>query len=53
MICFDKIIEIYPLVDEFCKNFEEHTSSFLLGHKPRRSPQMSTSEVITIILLFL
>lgn len=52
MICFDKITEIYSLVDEFCKNFEEQTSSFLLGHKSKRPPKMSTSEVITITLLF-
>lgn len=52
MICFDKITEIYSLVDEFCKNFEEQTSSFLLGHKSKRPPRMSTSEVITITLLF-
>lgn len=52
MICFDKITEIYSLVDEFCKNFEEQTSSFLLGHKSKRQPKMSTSEVITITLLF-
>lgn len=52
MICFDKITEIYSLVDEFCKNFEEQTSSFLLGSKSKRPPKMSTSEVITITLLF-
>lgn len=52
MICFDKITEIYSLVDEFCKNFEEQTSSFLLGHKSKRPPRMSTAEVITITLLF-
>ena len=52
MICFDKITEIYSIVDEFCKNFEEQTSSFLLGNKPKRPPKMSTSEVITITLLF-
>ena len=52
MICFDKITEIYSIVDEFCQNFEQQTSSFLLGNKPKRPPKMSTSEVITIVLLF-
>ena len=52
MICFDKITEIFSIVDEFCKNFEAQTSSFLLGNKPKRAPTMSTSEVITISLLF-
>lgn len=52
MICFDKITEIYSIVDEFCKSFEEQTSSFLLGSKPKRPPKMNTSEVLTITLLF-
>ena len=34
MICFDKITEIYSIVDEFCQNFDRQTSSFLLGNKP-------------------
>lgn len=52
MICFDKITEIYSIADEFCKNFEQQTSSFLLGNKPKRRPRMSPAEVITITLLF-
>ena len=52
MICFDKITEIYCIADEFCKNFEQQTSNFLLGNKPKRPPKMSSAEVITIILLF-
>jgi hypothetical protein len=52
MICFDKITEIYSLADEFCQDFEQQTSSFILGNKPKRPPRMSTSEVITITLLF-
>lgn len=52
MICFDIITEIYSVVDEFCKNFEEQTSHFLLGNKSKRPPKMNTSEVITITLLF-
>ena len=52
MICFDKITEIYSIVDEFCKNFEAQTSSFLLCNKPKRPPKMNCSEVITITLLF-
>jgi hypothetical protein len=52
MICFDKITEIFTIVDEFCKNFEQQTSSFLIGKKSKRPPIMSTSEVITITLLF-
>ena len=56
MICFDKITEIYSIVDEFCKDFEKFTQPFLLGNKncknSKRKPTMSTSEVITITLLF-
>jgi hypothetical protein len=52
MICFDKITEIYSIIDEFCKNFEHETSGFLLGNKPKRPPKMSTAEVISITLLF-
>lgn len=52
MICFDKISDIFCIVDEFCKNFEASTSSFLVGNKPKRKPRMSTSEVITIYMLF-
>jgi len=52
MICFDKVSEIFCIVDEFCKNFQEQTSGFLIGNKSKRPPKMSCSEVITIILLF-
>jgi len=52
MICFDKITEIYSIVDEFCKDFEKFSESFSLGNKPKKKPRMSTSEIITITLLF-
>lgn len=52
MICFDKITEIYSIVDEFCKEFEKFSASFSLGNKPKKKPRMSTSEIITITLLF-
>ena len=52
MICFDKVTEIYSIVDEFCKDFITQTSQFLIGNKPKRPSKMSNSEVITIILLF-
>ena len=52
MICFDKVTEIFCIVDEFCKNFDKETSKFLLGKKSKRPPKMNSSEVITIILLF-
>jgi len=48
MICFDKITDLFCITDEFCKNFEKTTASFLIGNKPKRKPRMSTAEVITI-----
>lgn len=52
MICFDKITELFCITDEFCKNFEKTTQSFIIGNKPKRKPRMSTAEVITIYYLF-
>jgi Transposase DDE domain. len=52
MIYFDKVTEIFCIVDEFCKNFDKQTSPFLIGNKSKGPPRMSSSEVITIILLF-
>lgn len=52
MICFDKITEIFSIVDEFCKEFAQYSSSFKIGNAPKRPPRMSESEVITIYLLF-
>lgn len=52
MICFDKITDIFSIVDEFCKDFDKTTQHFLLGKPSKRPPRMSKSEVITIYLLF-
>ena len=52
MICFDKITDLFCITDEFCKNFEKTTTSFLIGNKPKRKPRMNTAEVITIYYLF-
>ena len=52
MINFDKITDIFCIVDEFCSNFHQTTQGFLIGKKSKRPPTMATSEVITIYLLF-
>jgi Transposase DDE domain len=52
MICFDKITDIFCIVDEFCTNFENTTRPFILGKPSKRPAVMSKSEVITIYLLF-
>ena len=48
----DKIIEIFYLIDEFCKEFENSMSKHTLGNQPKKKPKMSQSEVITIMVLF-
>lgn len=48
----DKITEIFYLIDEFCIQLEASVKSHLLGNKPKRTPRMSQSEVITLMVLF-
>ena len=48
----NKITEIFYLVDEFCLSFEKTIQKHLIGNKPKRTPKMSCSEVITIMVLF-
>lgn len=52
MIGFNKISDIFCLVDEFCKGFDKTTAPFLLGKPSKRPPVMSKSEVISVCLLF-
>ena len=52
MICFVKIIDLFCITDEFCKNLEKRTAPFLIGKNPKKKPRMSTAEVITIYCLF-
>ena len=47
-----KITEIYFFVDEFCKQFEEELSKHLVGNMPKRPPVLTSSEVMTIMILF-
>lgn len=48
----DKVTEIFYLVDEFCEEFSKNFDSYLIGNKPKRTPKMNNSEVITILILF-
>lgn len=52
MINFDKITDIFCIVDEFCNEFEKFTKPFLLGNAPKKKPKMSNSEIMTIVILF-
>ena len=50
MINFDKITDIFCMVDEFCTQFEKFTQPFLIGNSPKKKPKMSNAEVININL---
>jgi hypothetical protein len=52
MITYDKVTDIFCITDEFCKNFEKTTRSFILGKPSKRPPIMSKSEVMCIIMIF-
>jgi hypothetical protein len=52
MIDFNKITDIFCVVDEFCNEFDKTTEPYLLGKPSKRPPVMSKSEVISICLLF-
>jgi hypothetical protein len=47
-----KITEIFYLTDDFCIEFFKTMKAHTLGNKPKRKPVMSTSEIITIMILF-
>ena len=49
MIIYSKVIDIFFLVDEFCKEYEQIVDNHLLGNPSKRPSIMSKSEVITII----
>lgn len=48
----NKITEIFYLIDEFCIEFDKSFEKHLLGNKPKRTPKMTPSEVITIMVMF-
>lgn len=52
MIDYNKITDIFCIVDEFCKDFDKTTQPFLLGKPSKRPPALSKSEVILICMLF-
>lgn len=52
MIIYSKITEIFCLVDEFCKEYDEIVENHLLGNPSKRPSTMTKSEVITIMILF-
>ena len=44
MIDYNKMSDIFCLVDEFCKDFDKTTQSFILGKASRRPAVMSSSD---------
>lgn len=52
MYCYSKITDLFCVVDEFCKEFDQTVDPSLLGNVPKRPVSMSKSEVITIATLF-
>lgn len=52
MIIYSKITEIFCLVDEFCKEYDQIVDASLLGNPSKRPSVMTKSEVITITILF-
>lgn len=52
MYCYNKITDLFCVVDEFCKEYDQIVDKALLGNLPKRPPIMSKSEVITIAVLF-
>jgi len=47
-----KTTEIFCNVDDFCNAFKPIFQALLLGNPAKKPPKMSTSEVITIMILF-
>ncbi len=52
MIIYSKVTEIFCLVDEFCKEYDQVVEKHMLGNPSKRPPIMVKSEVITIMILF-
>jgi hypothetical protein len=52
MIIYTEVTEIFCLVDEFCKEYDEIVNQSLLGNPSRHPSIMSKSEVITRSILF-
>ena len=50
MIIYSKVTDIFCLVDEFCKEYDQIVDNHLLGNPSKRPSIMSKSEVITITI---
>lgn len=52
MIIYSKITEIFCIVDEFCKEYDQVVDKHLLGNPAKRPLVMTKSEIITIMITF-
>ena len=52
MIIYSKVTEIFCLVDEFCKEYDQIVDKHLLGNPSKRPSMMSKSEVIALCIIF-
>lgn len=52
MIYYNKITDIFCLVDEFTQKFTPFLQAHSIGNKSKRPPIMSQSEIITIMIIF-
>lgn len=52
MIPYSKVTEIFCVIDEFCKEYDQIVDKALLGNPSKRPAVMSKSEIITIAVLF-
>ena len=52
MIIYSKTTEIFCIVDEFCKEYDQIVDKYLLGNPAKRPSIMSKSEIMTITILF-
>lgn len=52
MILKEQITDIFCVIDEFMIEFQNHLDQNCIGNKPKRKPKLSTSEVMTIMILF-
>jgi len=52
MILKEQVTDIFCLIDEFMLEFKAHLNTLGIGKKPKRIPQLSEAEVMTIMVLF-
>jgi len=51
-ITSDKITEIFYLADDFCIEFSKSFDAYCIGNKGKKTPKMTDSEVMCILILF-